>query len=161
MRESRSETGWDLGPFAAVLQCLHLDKPLLQQQNTKKLYGTKNNSVHAQLGQILRKKIQKDSKTELPPLKSREQKQGIRNKSRVLCMPAACTPLEGWAEHLSRPSSPTPEYTPTLTPYKEPARPALGSEQGNLLLVFTPSCDCRGPNKALPEFLVWSLVNFY
>ena len=22
-------TGWDLGPFAAVLQCLHSDKPLL------------------------------------------------------------------------------------------------------------------------------------
>ena len=39
---------WDLGPFAAVLQCLHLDTPLLKQQNAKKLYGTKNN---AQLGQ--------------------------------------------------------------------------------------------------------------
>ena len=31
------ETGWDLGPFAAVLQCLHSDKPLLSQQNTEKL----------------------------------------------------------------------------------------------------------------------------
>ena len=37
----RAEIGWDLGPFAAVLQGLHLDTPLLQQQNTKKLYGTK------------------------------------------------------------------------------------------------------------------------
>ena len=31
------ETGWELGPFAAVLQCLHLDTPLLDQQNIKKL----------------------------------------------------------------------------------------------------------------------------
>ena len=30
---------WDLGPFAAELQYLHLDTPLLEQQNTKKLYG--------------------------------------------------------------------------------------------------------------------------
>ena len=49
------ETGWDPRPFAAVLQSLHLDKPLLEQQNTKKLYGTKNNCLHAQLGQILDK----------------------------------------------------------------------------------------------------------
>ena len=38
---------WDLGPYAAVLAHGVL---LLQQQNTKKLYGTKNNCVHAQLG---------------------------------------------------------------------------------------------------------------
>ena len=41
---------WDLGPFAAELQYLHLDTPLLEQQNTKKLYVTKNNCVHPQLG---------------------------------------------------------------------------------------------------------------
>ena len=50
------ETGWDLGPFAAVLHNLHLDTLLLQQQNTKKLYGTKNNCMHAQLGQTLDKR---------------------------------------------------------------------------------------------------------
>ena len=27
---------WDLKPFAAVLQCLHLDKHLFELQNTKK-----------------------------------------------------------------------------------------------------------------------------
>ena len=56
------ETGWDLGPFAVVLQCLHLDTPLPELQNTKKLYGTKNNCMHAQLGQIIDRKIQKDQK---------------------------------------------------------------------------------------------------
>ena len=38
---------WDLGPFAAVLQCL------LKQQNTKKLYGTKNRCMPVQLGASL------------------------------------------------------------------------------------------------------------
>ena len=46
-----NETGWDMGPFA-VLQCLDLDTPLLKQQNTKKLHGTKNNFMHAQLGSV-------------------------------------------------------------------------------------------------------------
>ena len=32
---------WDLGPFAAMLQCLQLDTPFLKQQNTKKLYRLK------------------------------------------------------------------------------------------------------------------------
>ena len=44
-RWTRIET--DLGPYSAVLAHGIL---LLQQQNTKKLYGTKNNCVHAQLG---------------------------------------------------------------------------------------------------------------
>ena len=44
---------WDPGPLAAVLQCWYLDKPLLLKlQNTKKLYGTENNCVRGQLGQI-------------------------------------------------------------------------------------------------------------
>ena len=38
---------WDLGPFAAGLQCL------LKQQNTKKLYGTKNHCVPVRLGASL------------------------------------------------------------------------------------------------------------
>lgn len=30
------ETDWDLGPFAAVLQCLYSDTPLLEQQRNYK-----------------------------------------------------------------------------------------------------------------------------
>ena len=73
---------WDLQPFAAVLQCLHLDTPLLEQQNTKKLYGTKNKCVHAQLGQILDPKDTETKKTQLPLLKRLEQ-------NRVLHKPPA------------------------------------------------------------------------
>ena len=39
--------------------------------------------------------------------------------------------------------------------------PPSGSKQGNLLLVFAPSCCSASPNNALPEFLVWRLINFY
>ena len=48
---------WDLGPFAAMLQSVYLDTPLLKLQNTKTLCGTKNNGMHAQLGKILHQKI--------------------------------------------------------------------------------------------------------
>ena len=54
--------GCGLGPFAAMLQSLHLDTPLLEQQNTKKLYGTTNNCMHAQWGQILAPKETKKKK---------------------------------------------------------------------------------------------------
>ena len=54
---------WDLGPFAAVLRCLHLHTHLLEQQNTKKLYGTKSNCVHTQVGQILDKRYKETKKS--------------------------------------------------------------------------------------------------
>ena len=48
---------WDL-----LLQSLQLDKCLLEQQNTKKLKGTKNKHMHACLGLIMDNMIQKDQK---------------------------------------------------------------------------------------------------
>ena len=67
------------------------------------------------------------------------------------------TQWTGWADHLSHPSCPNSGHSPTLTPWKQPACPLLGSKQGNCYLFsLTPCCS----NKALPEFLVWPLVNF-
>ena len=71
-----------------MLQCLHLDKCLLKLQITKKLYGTKNNCVHAQFRQIMdkrqkkknKKKKQKNKRTQLLLLKSWEQKPGVGSK---------------------------------------------------------------------------------
>lgn len=37
----------------------------------------------------------------------------------------------------------------------------LGEPTGSLLLVFTLLCCRRSPNKALPEFLIWPLINSY
>ena len=113
------ETGWDLGPFAAVLQCWHLDTPLLKLQNTKKLYGTKNNGVHVHLGQILDQKIRKTQETSTATSEEPgEEKQWVGSKSSL-----HATPAKGRADHLSHPSSPTPGHTPTLTPYKEQVLP--------------------------------------
>ena len=68
---------------------------------------------------------------------------------------------ERWAKHESYLSSPTPGHTPTLPPCKEPAHSPSASEQTREGVVLAPSCGSRGPNKALPEFLLWPLVNFY
>ena len=39
--EAGSETGWDPGPFTAVLQCLHLDIPLLENKIKENCMGLK------------------------------------------------------------------------------------------------------------------------
>ena len=69
----RNETDWHLGPFTAVLQHLHLDIPFLEQQNTKKLYGTQNNFMHVQLGQVQDKRY----KETLPLPKQQQQQQQL------------------------------------------------------------------------------------
>lgn len=57
------ETAWDLGPFAAALQCLRENTlHLPSYENTKKVTGTKNSCVHVQLVQISDKKTQKEQK---------------------------------------------------------------------------------------------------
>ena len=105
---------WDLGSFAAMLQCLHLDKCLLEPQNTRKLSKTKNNCLHAELGQILDGKIQKDQKNPSCHFWRAGRKAGY------CACPLHSTPPKGWVNPLSPPSSLTPGHTPTLTPYKEP-----------------------------------------
>ena len=75
-----------------------------------------------------------------------EQKQGTA--------PVPCT------HHLLRhPSSLTPEHILTLTPYKEPVQPALGSKQGNVLFVLDPSAAAGILKKPFPNFLfsLWSI----
>ena len=89
-RHHETETGWDLGPFAAGLLCLHLDTPLLEQQDTKKLYGTKNNCGQVQLGQILHPKDTKRPKIPTASFEEpEEQEHVVGSKSRALCMPPA------------------------------------------------------------------------
>ena len=57
--------------------CLLLDTPFLQQQNTKKRYGTKNNCVDVQLGEIM-DEIYKETK---PPPQKKTQ---IKNTTAIL-----------------------------------------------------------------------------
>ena len=129
-----------------MLQCLHLDTPLFQQQNTKKLYGTENNCACAAGANSGPKDIKRPTNPYCHFLKSQEQKQG------TLC-PLHTPPLERWAAGI--PSSLIPGHTPTLIPHSS-------GDLGNLLLVFSLPCSwCRNTDKALAEFLVWPLVNFY
>ena len=148
------------GTWDPLLQCLHLDKGLLEQQNTKKLYGTKNNCTHAQLGQIMDKKIQKD-KNKKPTATSEEP----GAKAGYCACPLHTPPPKGWVKHLSQPSGLTPGPSPTLTPCNEPAHSPQRASKGTCCLFSLshppdPRCS-RDPNKALPEFLVWPLINFY
>ena len=159
------ETGWDLGPFAGtwdhLWQCCnactwtHLS---LSNRIQRNCIGLKITACVLSWDKFWTQKIQRDQETQLPLLKSLEQKQGVGSKSKVLRMPPAHTTTYGVGKHLSHPSG----DTPTLTPYKEPACPCSGSEQTRESVVCSRSPLLQqGPNKALPEFLVWPPVNFY
>jgi len=80
------QTGWDLGPFAVVLQCLHLDTSLLKQQNTKKLCKTERMCSWGRLDKRYKSPKNPSATFEEPGVK----KQRVRSKSRVLHMPP-CT----------------------------------------------------------------------
>ena len=96
--EAASETGWDLGPFAAALQCLHLDIPLLE--NKIKLSGIKNSHVYAQLGQILNLKDTKRPKNHTATFK----------KPRAKAKYCVCAPCSGY--HLRNGQTPKPPLQP-------------------------------------------------
>ena len=74
---------WDMGLSAAALQCLHLDTPLLEQQNAKKIMRLKITSCMCSWGKFWtqkdtkRQKTKKQKTTHLLLLKSLEQKQDV------------------------------------------------------------------------------------
>ena len=79
------------------------------------------------------------------------------SKSRVLSM----IPVLSTANVASRlPKPPLPVNSPILH-YPHQHTPYLRNQPTFLLHVFTPLCYSLSPNKTLPEFPVWPLVNFY
>ena len=87
--------------------------------------------------------------------------QSVGNKSRVLSMPPAYNIVGGVSTTPKPPLRPDLDHTLTSPHIMNKFIPSLGANrQGNLLLVLTP-CYSRGPSKALLEFLMWTLVNFY
>ena len=98
----------------------------------------------------------KKAKTQLPLLRCQEQKQGPAHDP--------CTQHHQGGEQTTTQATPPawPMNPPLPSPYlKDQLAVPSGSEQGKLLLVFTPSCCSWSPNKAFPQFLVWPLINFY
>ena len=140
-------THWDrLGPGtqARLGQCLHLHKHFFQQQNTKKLYGTKNNSVHAQLGQVMDNK-QKD-------LKKKKNTKTTATSEEQRAKAEHCPYSKEWANHRRYPSGPIPGPTSTLTPYKELACPTSGQSKETCYLLLSPAA-AGALRKGLPEFV--------
>ena len=141
--------------------CLHLDNPVLEQQNTKKLYGTRNNCVHGHLGQILDERYKKTKKDTKRPSATSEEPGA---KPGYWACPLHTTPpKKGWANHATHSSGLIPRHTPILTPYKEQVSAPLGelASKGTCGWVLSPCCCSSVPSKALPKFLVWTLINFY
>ena len=142
-------TGWDLGP---LLQDLHLDKCLLQQQIQRNYEGLKI-TAGLRRGQIINHKIQKGHKPNCHFW-------GVGGKSRVLCRIPAHTSPRGRADHLSPPSGRTPGPASTLTPFKGAACPPRGAARAP---VTCSRCLCcrTSPSQASPELLIWPPIKFY
>ena len=88
-------------------------------------------------------------------------KHNVGSKSRALHMPPSVTPPNRLAKLLCHPSGPTSRHILPSSHIRNQLSPFLRGEQGNMLLVFAPSCSFKSPSKTLPEFLVWPLIHLY
>lgn len=102
--------------------------------------------------------IQKDEKTQLPLPKRQEQKQNVESKSRALCLSPALNNPRAVDSAPKSAFSPDPWAHPDPLPVSGarpcPAQPVR--KQWELFVLISP-CFSKGPNKALPESLVWPL----
>ena len=70
-------TGWDLGPFAAALQCLHLDTPLLGNRIQGNCMGLKITVCTHSWGKFWTQKIKKRPKNPTATLEEPGAKTGL------------------------------------------------------------------------------------
>ena len=123
---------------------------LLQQQNTKKLYGAKINCVEGRWGKFWTKDTKRAKNLYYHFWRARSKNRVLGAKEGYV-WPLHTRPSWGWANHLSHLSGPAPGHTPTPIPFKEQASPPQGvSKQGNRCLFTLPPCYSRAPSKALP-----------
>ena len=105
--------------------------------------------MHAQFGQTIDNKIQKDQK--IPTATS----EGPRARGGYCAYPLHTAPPKGWAKHLSHPSEPSPGPE-TVTPYKEPACPPWGAseqEREPVACFLLLSATAGAPGKPCLNFL--------
>ena len=141
----RSET------FAAMLQWLHLDESLHHQQNTKKLYGTKNNWVYLQLVQFWTKDTKTPQKAQLPLERARRKRECARSKGRVPLMPLQITLPKGWGHHpATLPASPLDTSLLSSHLRNELTLPWRASKEVYCLFSFPPA---ETPIKSCLNFL--------
>ena len=102
-----------------------------------------------QLGQlwVIRYKL---ATNQLPLLRCWEQKAWSLHRA----------PPRGWADHLSHASWPTHRPAPVVIAFKLPSSFSLGASKGTCTS-FAPLCCSISPSEALPEILIWTLINIY
>ena len=134
------ETGWDLGPSAAVLVPGHTRPRATKYRET--VWDWKCQLAH--LGKFQTQKIQRNQKNQLPLFSNYHfwgpwsKNGGWGAKAGYCAHPLHTPPPKDWANHLSHPSGETPGHTPPLSPYKEQASHPSGSKHRNILLVLRP-----------------------
>ena len=145
-----NETGWDLGPgtlCCSACTWTNVSSSYKIQRNYK---GLKITVCMCSWGKLCTTRYKK---TNCHFWGARNKSRGSGAKAGHCACPLHSAPPKGWADHLSHPSG----WTPGPTPIRNQLAPPQGvSEQGKLLLVLPPLCCSRGPNKALPGFLVSS-----
>ena len=117
------------GTWDPLLQCLHLDNHLLQQQMQRNSKGLKI-TARMRSGGKLRRTRYKKAKTQLPLPR-------YGSKSRVLCM----TPAHGTTKGVARPSKPPLRPDPPTYPHPHPVyqpAPPPGSSKGTSYLFSLP-----------------------
>ena len=87
-----------------------------------------------------------------------EEKQGIRSKSRILCMPSALN-TKGWENTYATPRTPLGHIVSSPHIRNQLALPQEASKRTSYFCF--PPCRRRGPSKDLLESLVWPLIDFY
>ena len=141
---------WDLRPLAAVLAPGHTSPPATKYKET---VGTKKQLHACAVGANYRQDTKRPN-TQLPFAKRQEQKQGTTH-----------TPCTHHHQGVSKPPRPLLQPDPLTCsdphPKKEPAHPVLGEQAREVVACFHPPATSQNPNKALPGFPVWPLINFY
>ena len=124
------------GTWDPLLSACTWTNVFLSNKVWRKIYRTKNSYLHAQLGQIVDKKIQKDPKPSCPSWRA-------RSKSRVPPRHPAHSSTKG----VGRPHKPClqlePWTCPYPHPYREPARSPRGVRSGTCCLL-SRSCAAAG-----------------
>ena len=154
---NKHEIGWGVGPYAGawdpLLECLHLDKPLPEQQKQRS-YETKNNCSACRAWTVMNSKIQKGYK---PTTISAS----AGSKSRTLpWSPAHSTKSVSRPRQPPLQPDPPHQSAPTLTSFKEPVSPHSGSQQGDLFLVRAPSLPHAASQDSVKPCLNF-LLGFY
>ena len=140
---------WDMGCFATVLQCLHLDSKI-QRDYT----GLKITVCMCSWGKLWTKRYKKTKEPNWYFWRVGRRNRVLGAKAGYCACLLHSTPPKRWVDHLSHPSS-RPLNTSLPSPYiRNQLSPPRGvSEQGKLLLCSLPAVSAGTPVRPCLNFL--------